>query len=103
MQLTFWTGLFWLVLASTIGSYLVEAAKAFNRGRRKKEALAAASDPVLERRVAELERVVAVLTDALDAQERDLARLREQQEFTERLLSARAERPDRALPKTPQD
>ena len=46
---------------------------------------------------------VAVLTDALDAQERDLARLREQQDFTERLLSARAERTDRALPKTPRD
>lgn len=91
MQLTFGMGLFWLLLASTVGETIVRVARARRRGRD-----APAPDPALERRVTELEGVVAALTDARHVQDRDLAHLREQLEFTERLLAGRAT--DRTLP-----
>lgn len=91
MQLTFWMGVFWLLLAAIGGETIVHTVRALRRGGR------AAADPVLEGRIAELEAAIATLTDAHQVQVRDFAQLREQLEFAER-LAARATEP--ALPKS---
>lgn len=88
MELTFGTGLFWLLLACTIGETIVRAARRRGRGD--------ARDPTLQRRVVEVEATVAALVDARHAHDREIARLREQLAFTERLRAAPSA--DRALP-----
>jgi hypothetical protein len=81
-SITFGTGLFWLLLATIVGESLVGAARASRRARQPPRAL--------EQRIVELQGVVAALTEAQHAQDREIAQLREQLEFTERLLAARS-------------
>lgn len=90
MELTFGTGLFWLLLAWIAGVTIEQTVRAW-RGRGRPPSADAAA---LARRVAELEALTARLEGRLaeqaaagEAHETTLARLEERAEFVHRLLT----------------
>ena len=85
MELTLGTGIFWLLIASTVGETIVRVAKALGKRRPGDAADATA----LERRVAELERMVTQQLETQQEQDEVIGRLRQQLEFTEQLLARR--------------
>ncbi|MGZ8412961.1 MAG: hypothetical protein ACXW05_09530 [Gemmatirosa sp.] len=87
MDLTLGTGVFWLLIASTVGETIVRTARAL----RRRGGSGAADATALEQRVRELEaRLEQQLVLHAD-QTATIARLEEQVEFTERLLTGRAD------------
>ena len=85
MELTLGTGIFWIIIASTVGETIVRVAKAIG----KRRAGDAAAGGTLERRVEELERVVTQQLETQQEQDEVIGRLRQQLEFTEQLLARR--------------
>lgn len=88
MELTFGTGIFWIVIAGIVGDTLVGVVRGARRRGKEGKAVAA-----LERRLAELEARLEAQTQLAEAQASTVARLEEQVDFAERLLAERATNP----------
>ena len=84
IELTLGTGIFWLLLASTVGATIVRSARAIGRRAGK-----ARDTSELERRVAELEGALTRQLEAQHEQDEVIDRLREQLRFTEQLVARR--------------
>jgi uncharacterized membrane protein YccC len=89
VELTFGTGVFWILIASTVGETIVRTARAL---RRRGDA-PGADVAALERRVRELETRLEAQHALHAEQTATIARLEEQVEFTERLLTGRTDAP----------
>jgi transcription elongation GreA/GreB family factor len=97
MELTLGTGIFWLLLASTVGETIVRTARALRRRGERADAAAEAT-AALEQRVRELEARLEQQLALHADQAATIMRLEDQVEFTERLLTGRAEPDPRHLP-----
>ena len=93
MDLTFGTGIFWIVIGLIASETVVGTVRAL---RKKKGDDVAVDRAALERRSAELERRLAEVEsrlveqgEAFEAQAALLARVEERAEFTEKLLASR--------------